>query len=77
MAVRKLRVHIENMRAGVHDHLLPQEGDMDLGAYIAALRSAGFDGGMALDLYKYDYQAVAPDAIACLRSLMAEWPRSL
>jgi sugar phosphate isomerase/epimerase len=62
--------HVENMRAGVHDHLLPQEGDMDLGAYIQALARVGFDGGLALDLYKYDYEAIAPEAIGYLRGLM-------
>jgi sugar phosphate isomerase/epimerase len=61
--------HVENMRAGVHEHLLPHEGDMDLGAYLAALREAGFAGGLALDLYKHDYEAVAPAAIAYLRGL--------
>jgi len=62
--------HIENMRAGVHDHLIPQEGDMDLAAYLAALADAGFTGGLALDLYKYDYEAVAGEAIAYLRGLI-------
>ena len=68
--------HIENMRAGVHDHLIPREGDMDLGAYLAALADAGFAGGLALDLYKYDYEAVAGDAVAYLRRLLvAATPR--
>ena len=62
--------HIENMRAGVHDHLIPQEGDMDLAAYLAALADAGFKGGLALDLYKYDYEAVAGEAVAYLRGLI-------
>jgi sugar phosphate isomerase/epimerase len=62
--------HIENMRAGVHDHLIPQEGDMDLAAYLAALADAGFTGGLALDLYKYDYEAVAGEAVTYLRGLI-------
>jgi sugar phosphate isomerase/epimerase len=62
--------HIENMRASVHDHLLPQEGDMDLRAYLGALSAVGFEGGLALDIYKYDYQRVAPQAIAYLRHLI-------
>ncbi|MBN1642386.1 MAG: sugar phosphate isomerase/epimerase [Anaerolineae bacterium] len=62
--------HVENMRAGVHDHLLPQEGDMDLRAHIAALRDAGFTGGLALDVYRYPYEQVAPDAIAYLHDLI-------
>ena len=59
--------HIENMAAGVHDHLLPQEGDIDLLKYLEALDDVGYDGPLSLDLYKYDYEAVAPAAIACLR----------
>ncbi|RPJ39901.1 MAG: sugar phosphate isomerase/epimerase, partial [Chloroflexi bacterium] len=62
--------HVENMRAGVHNHLLPQEGDMDLPVYLSALRQAGFDGALALDLYAYDYEAVAPEAIATIRQAM-------
>lgn len=63
--------HVENMAAGVHDHLLPHEGDMELGAYLEALAEAGFTGGLALDLYKYDYEAIAPAAIAYLRQWIA------
>lgn len=64
--------HVENMRRGVHDHQLPQEGDMDLSTYVKALAQVGFAGGLALDIYKYDYEAVAPGAIAFLRGLIAE-----
>ena len=63
--------HVENMAHGIHDHLLPHEGDMDLGAYIRTLTEVGFAGGLALDLYKYDYEAIAPAAIAYLRQLIA------
>jgi len=48
---------------------LPGEGDMDLWAYIPVPRDAGFDGGMALDLYAYDYEAVAGGAVAYLKEL--------
>ena len=62
--------HVEDMPTGRHDHRLPGEGDMDLGAYIHALRKAGFDGPMALDLYAYDYEASAKDALAYLRQVL-------
>jgi hypothetical protein len=55
--------HIENMRTRVHDHVLPWEGDMDLFAYLQELAEVGFNGGLALDLYKYDYEDVAPECI--------------
>ena len=70
IGARVVHGHIENMRAGVHDHLIPQEGEMDLAAYLAALAGAGFTGGLALDLYKYDYAAVAGGAVAYLRGLI-------
>lgn len=62
--------HISNMPKAVHDHLLPQEGDMDLSAFLAALSGVGFDGPLALDLYKYNYEDVAADAVKYLRGLM-------
>jgi sugar phosphate isomerase/epimerase len=63
--------HIENMAAGFHNHLLPQEGDIDLAAYLGALRDIDFTGGLALDLYQYDYEAVVPASVDYLRGLLA------
>jgi sugar phosphate isomerase/epimerase len=63
-------VHIENMRRGVHDHLIPSEGDMYLPDYVEALSKIGFRGGMALDIYKYDYLKVAPKAIQFIKDLI-------
>jgi sugar phosphate isomerase/epimerase len=65
-----VHAHVENMQTGVHRHLLPQQGDMDLKAYFEALNRIEFKGGMALDIYDYDYQKEAPEAIAYLRSLL-------
>jgi sugar phosphate isomerase/epimerase len=60
--------HIENMARGIHNHLLPQEGDIHLKAYIEVLASIRFEGALALDLYQYDYEKVSPEAIRTLRS---------
>ena len=65
-----VHVHIENMLRGVHNHLIPQLGDMDLSSYIAVLKEIGFTGGMALDIYSYDYAQVAPEAIKFLKELI-------
>ena len=62
--------HVENMKTGVHRHLLPQEGDMDLKRFLNALKEIGFEGGLALDLYEQDYEAVAPAAIAYLKKFL-------
>jgi sugar phosphate isomerase/epimerase len=64
--------HVENMGKGVHRHLMLWEGDMDLGAYIGALAAAGYEGGLALDLYKCDYLGVAGRSIELLRGLIAD-----
>lgn len=65
-----VHVHIENMGRGVHNHLLPHLGDMNLQEYIHALQSIGFDGGMALDIYSYDYENVAPNAVKFIKGLL-------
>jgi sugar phosphate isomerase/epimerase len=64
--------HIEDMPAGVHDHRLPGEGDMNLPAFLRALCDVSFTGGMALDLYAYDYEAVAAGAVKVLRDMIRE-----
>jgi sugar phosphate isomerase/epimerase len=64
--------HIENMATGVHDHLLPQEGDMDLKQYLNYLNAVNYRGPLSLDLYKYEYEVVAPNAVTYLRGLLNE-----
>jgi len=69
---RIFHCHIENMPAGKHRHLLPEDpaGGMDLQAYIEALKAAGFSGGLALDLYHEDYLSAAGNSLRYLRSLL-------
>jgi len=62
--------HISGMPAGQHDHLIPQEGNMDLSRYLNVLKEMGFEGGLGLDLYKYDYEAVSKEAVAYLHLLL-------
>ena len=62
--------HIENMAAGIHSHLLPWEGDMNLADYIDTLRSIDFDGPLALDLYREDYIAVAKKCLDYIKKLI-------
>ncbi len=61
--------HLENMETGVHNHLVPWEGDMDLEAYARAMRDIGFDGNASLDVYQYDYEQVAPESIGYLKKV--------
>lgn len=67
---RCVHCHIENMAKGVHRHLLPDQGDMDLSEYLQKLQAIGFEGGLALDLYGIDYGAESPKALRFLRSLL-------
>ena len=64
--------HISGMPAGVHDHVLMSEGDMDLPVFLGALRDIGFHQGLALDLYKYDYESVATESVAYFKKLLKE-----
>jgi sugar phosphate isomerase/epimerase len=66
---RIVHCHVENMPKGEHRHLPPDEGDMNLAEYFDVLAEIGFRGGMALDLYKVDYLAVAERTLPMLRQL--------
>ena len=48
---RILHVHFEDMPAGVHQHLVPGDGDMELDNVVAALDEAGFGGYYTVDLF--------------------------
>lgn len=65
-----LHAHVENMARGIHNHLVPWEGDMDLGAYLSKLREVGFDGMMGLDLYAYEYADVCAQSVKYIKNLL-------
>jgi sugar phosphate isomerase/epimerase len=62
-------VHIEDMRRGVHDHLMFGEGDMDFPPILRALREVGYAGGLHVELSRHSSDAVrtARQALAFLR----------
>jgi sugar phosphate isomerase/epimerase len=64
-------VHIEDMRRGVHDHLMFGEGEIDFGEVFAALREIGYPGGVYVELSRHSHDAVetARRALAFLRSV--------
>lgn len=62
-----VHAHLENMAAGVHNHLVPYEGDMDLKAYADKLHETGFHGCASLDVYQYDYEEIAEKSIVYLK----------
>jgi sugar phosphate isomerase/epimerase len=51
-------VHIEDMRAGVHDHLMFGEGEVDFDDVFAGLRAAGYANGVYVELSRHSYDAV-------------------
>lgn len=51
-------VHIEDMRRGVHDHLMFGEGDMDFEVVFAALRAAQYAGPAHVELSRHSHDAV-------------------
>jgi L-ribulose-5-phosphate 3-epimerase len=70
---RIVNVHIEDMRAGVHEHLMFGEGEMDFPPIIAALTEIGYDGGVHVELsrHSHDGPAAAAKAFAFLQPLIA------
>ena len=68
---RLWNVHIEDMRKGVHDHLMFGDGEMDFPPIFAALQSIGYEGGVHVELSRHSHDAVetARRALAFLRNL--------
>jgi L-ribulose-5-phosphate 3-epimerase len=50
-----VNVHIEDMRRGVHEHLMLGEGEMDFPPIIAALAQIGYDGGVHVELSRHSH----------------------
>src|SRR5262245_1466276 len=51
-------VHIEDMRKGVHDHLMFGEGEVDFEDVFAGLRAANYEHGVYVELSRHSYDAV-------------------
>jgi sugar phosphate isomerase/epimerase len=51
-------VHIEDMRRGVHDHLMFSEGDIDFSEVFAALRAIDYQGPVNVELSRHSHDAV-------------------
>lgn len=64
-------VHIEDMRRGVHDHLMFGEGEIDFPPVLHALQEIDYAGGVHVELSRHSHDAVntARKALAFLRSL--------
>jgi sugar phosphate isomerase/epimerase len=51
-------VHIEDMRRGVHDHLMFGEGEVDFADVFAGLRAADYRGMVSVELSRHSHDAV-------------------
>jgi L-ribulose-5-phosphate 3-epimerase len=51
-------VHIDDMRRGVHDHLMFGEGEIDFAEVLAALAEIGYIGGVHVELSRHSHDAV-------------------
>jgi sugar phosphate isomerase/epimerase len=58
-------VHVEDMRRGVHDHLMFGEGEIDFGPVLRTLQEIGYDGGVHVEMSRHSHDAVT----AALRAL--------
>lgn len=59
-APQLVNVHIEDMRAGVHEHLMFGEGEIDFPPVLQALDEAGYAGGVHVELSRHSH--MAPEA---------------
>jgi sugar phosphate isomerase/epimerase len=51
-------VHIEDMRVGVHDHLMFGDGEIDFTPVLKALSEADYRGGVHVELSRHSHDAV-------------------
>ncbi len=52
-----VNVHIEDMRAGLHDHLMFGEGQIHFPPVIAAMKETGFTGPVCVELSRHSHDA--------------------
>ena len=67
-------VHIEDMRRGVHEHLMFGEGELDLDEALPCSTEIGYEGMVAVELSRHSHAAheTVPAAMAALRAAERE-----
>ena len=68
-----VNVHIEDMRAGVHEHLMFGEGEIDFVPILKAFHEIDYSGGLHVELsrHSHDAPAVAKRAFEFLHPLIS------
>ncbi len=71
LSSRVFHVHIEDIKAMKHYHLIPGTGDMDFGELFRILTDYGYEGFVTVELYTYPHQPeyAATQALDFLRRL--------
>jgi L-ribulose-5-phosphate 3-epimerase len=54
---RIVNVHIEDMRRGMHEHLMFGEGEIQFAPVLKALAGSGYDGGVYVELSRHGHEA--------------------
>jgi sugar phosphate isomerase/epimerase len=69
-----LNVHLDDSVAGVHEHLVPGDGDVDFDGAFAALADIGYAGCACVELGRHSHDAprAARTALARLRPLLMD-----
>lgn len=62
-----VHAHIDDMSGGVHKHLIPGRGEIDLPAVMTAFLEIGFRGPFVVDLFDLDPAKAASPAMAEIR----------
>jgi sugar phosphate isomerase/epimerase len=73
---RIVNVHIEDMQAGVHEHLMFGAGEIDFPPIIDALAEVGYQGGLHVELSRHSHEgpAAAQRAFEFLSPLVNRFP---
>ena len=68
-APRLVNVHLEDMRAGRHEHLMFGEGEIDFPPIFRALAEVGYSGGVHVELSRHSHEgpSAARRAMDCLQ----------
>jgi sugar phosphate isomerase/epimerase len=64
-------IHIEDMRRGIHEHLMFGHGEIDFAAVLQTLREIEYNGGVHVELSRHSHDAVntARRALEFLRTI--------
>ncbi len=69
---RLLNIHLEDMRVGIHEHLMFGEGEIDFPPVLAALQKVSYAGGLYVELSRHSHMGpeAARQARVFLKSLL-------